>query len=309
MLGAVSETVARLVRWSGLATIVRHTIARRRVSILLYHDPSPDVLDRHLAYLASRYNFVGLGDVVDALEPGRWSQLPSRALVLTFDDGHRGNARLRDLFVRYGVRPTIYLCSQIIDTNRHYWFFECEDPEPLKVRSNDGRLAALQEVGFSPTKEYPEAQALHAQEIDYLNEAVDFAVHSRFHPVLTACSDQECADEIVTSKVEVERVVGLPCLDFSYPNGDYGERELELVRKAGYRSARTVDLGWNKPGTDVFALKILGTSDTASVSRLAADLTGVSGYLARLKVGSLRGKHRSVATPSPEPNAAASSTQ
>jgi hypothetical protein len=68
-----------------------------------------------------------------------------------------------------------------------------------------------------------------------------------------------------------------------------------LVRRAGYRSARTIDIGWNTKWTDPFRLKVLGTEDDASINRLAADLTGITGYLARVKVGSLNGRHRQVA--------------
>jgi len=135
---------------------------------------------------------------------------------------------------------------------------------------------------------------LGAADIDRMKAAVDFASHTRLHPVLTTCIDPDCADEIESSKAETEGLIQGPCLDFSYPNGDYGERELALVKRAGYRSGRTVDLGWNYVGTDPFRLKILGTSDVASVNRLAADLAGVSGYLARLKVGSFAGRHRPV---------------
>ena len=294
MVGAMSSAIAAVVRWSGLALLVRHTVARRRVSILVYHDPTPEVLDRHLRYLAKRYSFIRLGDLVDAITLDRWAGLPKRALVLTFDDGHRGNAELVDVFVRHGVKPTIYVCSQIVGTNRHFWFLETRDPEPLKALPNGERLAALERTGFSSTKEYSQPQALGAADIDRMRAAVDFASHTRFHPVLTTCVDPDCADEIESSKAETEDLIQGSCLDFSYPNGDYGERELALVRRAGYRSGRTVDLGWNDAGTDPFRLKVLGTSDVASVNRLAADLAGVSGYLARLKDGSFTGRHRPV---------------
>lgn len=294
MVGVMSSAVAAVVRWTGLALLVRRTVARKRVSILVYHDPTPEVLERHLRYLAKRYSFIRLGDLVDAITLDRWAELPKRALVLTFDDGHRGNAELVDLFVRYGVTPTIYVCSQIVGTNRHFWFLETSDPEPLKELPNGERLAALEEAGFSSTKEYSQPQALGVAAIERMKGVVDFAAHTRFHPVLTTCLDADCADEIESSKAETEGLIEGPCLDFSYPNGDYGERELALVRRAGYRSGRTVDLGWNDADTDPFRLKVLGTGDTASVNRLAADLAGVSGYLARLKDGSFMGRHRPV---------------
>jgi peptidoglycan/xylan/chitin deacetylase (PgdA/CDA1 family) len=222
----------------------------------------------------------------------RWSDLPDRSLVLTFDDGHVGNAELLDLFVRYGVRPTVYLCSQVIDTNRHFWFMDVDDPPRFMPLANGQRVAALQEAGFSPIEDHEDRQALNAADIERMRDVVDFAAHTRFHPILPACSEVEARDEIATSRVEIEQKVGEQCLDFSYPNGDYGEREIELVKESGYRSARTVDLGWNSASANPFLLRCLGTSDDASVNRLAGDLSGVSGWVARLKVGSLTGRHR-----------------
>jgi peptidoglycan/xylan/chitin deacetylase (PgdA/CDA1 family) len=292
MLKAISAAIAAFVRWSGLGLLVRHTIARRRVSMLVYHDPTPEDFERHLKYLSRRYNFVSLGEVIDVMTHDRWDELPNRSLVLTFDDGHRGNAALVDLFARYGVKPTIYICSQVVDTNRHFWFMDVDDPEKLMRLANGQVMAALEETGFSPAEEHEDRQALDASEIERMRAVVDFAAHTRFHPILPACSEAEAEFEIEASKAEVEQLTGEPCLDFSYPNGDYGEREVELVRKAGYRSARTVDLGWNTASTDPFRLKGLGTSDTASTTRLASDLSGVSGWVARLKVGSLTGRHR-----------------
>jgi peptidoglycan/xylan/chitin deacetylase (PgdA/CDA1 family) len=296
VLGAtISSTVSALIRWSGLATIIRHTIARNRVSILVYHDPTPETFEQHLRFLVSRYNLITLNELVDALGNEKWADLPPRALVVTFDDGHRGNADLLDLFQQYRVRPTIYLCSQIVGTKRHYWFLESKDPEPLKGLPNGERLALLERSGFSFNGDFAEAQALSVEEVRRLGEAVDFAAHTRFHPVLTMCSDAECADEIESAKPEIENLTGVDCADFSYPNGDYGEREMSLVRQAGYRSGRTIDLGWNGKHADPFRLRVLGTEDDASVNRLASDLTGITGFLARVRLGSLSGRHRPVA--------------
>ena len=112
--------------------MVRRTIARRRVSILVYHDPDPAVFARHLDYLARRYNFVRLGDVISAQREDRWDALPDRPLVMTFDDAWRGNHALAQLCRRYACPITIYACSQIIDTARHYWWTETADGQALR---------------------------------------------------------------------------------------------------------------------------------------------------------------------------------
>jgi peptidoglycan/xylan/chitin deacetylase (PgdA/CDA1 family) len=295
----LSEAFSWAVRWSGLAFLVRETIATRHAAILLYHDPSPTVLEAHLRYLSSRYRFIALSDLVDALHARDWSKIPEKALVVTLDDGVKGNFALLDLFVAYSVVPTIYVCTEIVGTNRHFWFLETDDATGLKSLPNSERLARLLEtVAYTPDREYPERQALTCAEIRAMASHVDFQSHTRFHPILTTCGDDECEVEIARSRVEVENLSGSACIHFSFPNGDYAERELELVKRAGYASARTIDFGWNSVRTDPYRLKILGcSSDDESVNRLAADLTGITGFLGRLVRGSGRGRHRSLQLP------------
>jgi peptidoglycan/xylan/chitin deacetylase (PgdA/CDA1 family) len=108
---------------------------------------------------------------------------------------------------------------------------------------------------------------------------VDFGAHSRYHPVLTKCSDSECREEIFLSKEEVERYTGRGCKHFSYPNGDFSEREKDLIKQAGYRSARTTVAGWNVPGVDPFELKVLEVADNASLNWMIFQISGIAWYL------------------------------
>jgi predicted ATP-grasp superfamily ATP-dependent carboligase/peptidoglycan/xylan/chitin deacetylase (PgdA/CDA1 family) len=289
----VREIVAKAIHLSGLPFLVRHAIARNRATIVHYHEPRPEVLDRHLAWLARRYTFIPLERLVQAIHARDWSGIPPYALVVTLDDGYRTNRAALDVFRKHGVVPTLYLCSQIAGTRRHFWFkFPAADIDALTRLPTQERLQRLAEVGYSPTTQHPEAerQALSREEIAELANGVEFGSHSRFHPVLTMCSDQECAEEIVVSRTEVEALTGRHCDHFAYPNGDYTEREIELVRSAGYRSARTIDVGWNGANADPYRLKVTGVADDASVHRLAAQLSGAMGYLRYLRRGSLRGR-------------------
>ncbi|MGH8642679.1 MAG: polysaccharide deacetylase family protein [Burkholderiales bacterium] len=289
----MKETVAKAIHLSGLPFLIRHAIARNRATIIHYHEPRPEALDRHLAWLGRRYTFIPLGRLAQAVHARDWSGIPPYALVVTMDDGHRTNRAALDVFRKHGVVPTLYLCSQIVGTRRHYWFkFPAADVDALMRLPTLERLQRLAEAGSSPTTQYPEAerQALSRQEVAEMADAVEFGSHSRFHPVLTMCSDQECAEEIVVSRTEVEALTGRRCDHFAYPNGDYTERELELVRSAGYRSARTIDVGWNGADADPYRLKVTGVADDASVHRLAAQLSGAMGYLGYLRRGSWRGR-------------------
>ena len=264
-------------------------MARRRVSVLVYHDPSAEQFESHLRYLAPRYSFVSLDRIADAFEYGTWQGLPDYPLAVTFDDGWRGNAELVELCQRFECPITIYACSQIVDTARHYWSTETRDHR-LKHISNAERVRVLVASGMRPDREFVVRQALTRDEAETMTDVADFGSHTRFHPVLTMCSDDEAGDEIQLSKEEIEEFSGAACTHFAYPYGAHSVRERELVRSAGYRTARTIDPGWNDAGSDPYALRAFGVPDDASIDRLAAELAGAA-FLWRLKP--LRQSHRS----------------
>ena len=132
--------------------------------------------------------------------------------------------------------------------------------------------------------------ALSLEQLSTLRLVADIQSHTRFHPILTQCDDEECWEEIAESKREVEQLTGLACEHFSYPNGNYDARTIHLVKEAGYRSARTCDLGWNDQGTSPFQLKIIPVDDYASLSYLDAQLTGITTFLRYAKEGSFNGQ-------------------
>ncbi len=290
---SLQSLVAACVRYSGLPRLIRHTWAANKATILLYHDPEPECLDRHLAYLSRRYHFVTLDRLVDAIHAQDWSGMPQRALVITIDDGHRGNARLGDVFRKYGCRPTIYLCSQLIGTLRHFWFEVVKRHDPsmfdeLMHVPNAERLRLMEErIGYTPTREYPDAerQALSFEELKEVAEWADLGSHGRIHPILTTCDETELESEFAGSRKELTEILGSEPVHFCYPNGDYGEREIDGIRKAGYRSARTIDVGWNSLRSDPYKLRICGVTDDASVNKIATQMTGVTIWLNFLRAG------------------------
>jgi peptidoglycan/xylan/chitin deacetylase (PgdA/CDA1 family) len=290
------ELCAVALRASGIPLLIRHLWARRRATVVNYHDTKPDVLDRHLSYLKRHYNVITLGRLVDAIRSGTWTQLPVRSLVVTLDDGHRGNRALLPIFLKHGVTPTIYLVSGVAGTTRRFWF---KHPgvvsEPLKSVENRERLRILQrQHGFIQTADSPpaEAQGLSLADIDAMKPYVDFGSHTRFHPVLTTCSPDELSEEISGSKSEVEALTASPCHHFCFPSGDYDDRVLRSVRAAGFHSARTIDLGWNGPDTDPYRLKVVGISDDASVNILIAQLSNAASFSRRAIRGEWLGRHR-----------------
>lgn len=262
----------------GIPLLIRELICRNRVAILLYHDVQPKVFARHIAHLSRHYKIISLGTLVSAIYNKDFSEIPLKSVVVTIDDGHVGNFDLLSIIRQYHIRPTIYVCTQIINTHRHFWFRipERSKKERLKKLPNVERLTRLkQEADFEPEREYQDRQALNIDEIKEMMQDVDFQPHTQFHPILPHCTETECKQEVLGSKADLEKILGVECLHFSYPNGDYTEREIEIVKATGFRSARTTDIGWNNIETSPYKLKAIPISDDAGLIHFRAELTTI----------------------------------
>ncbi len=82
---------------------------------------------------------------------------------------------------------------------------------------------------------------LNLQELKQLsNMGMSIGAHTRTHPVLSLCDDEEARREISESKIEIERALGQPVWAFAYPFGNpstMGGRECRLAQEAGFSCA------------------------------------------------------------------------
>ncbi len=278
-----------LIKTAGLPAFVRF-ITRRKVLILIYHDPTPATLEEHFKYLFKNYSFCRLDLFVNAIKSYDTTILPHNSVIITLDDGHKNNSQLLPVFIKYGVHPTIYVCSQIIGTRRHFWFkclpdFKKSESSKIKTLSSmEFKQYLSDKYGYDIEKEYIDSQqALSFREVNQMKSHVDFQSHTKFHPILPNCDHHEAKEEIYGSKKEIERIMGDDCRHFSYPNGDYSHREIKILQEAGYLSARTIKPGWNDINTDPYQLRAIGIPDNATVNDMEARLTCIPAFLYYVK--------------------------
>ena len=83
---------------------------------------------------------------------------------------------------------------------------------------------------------------------------VEIGAHTRRHPILAACALEEARAEVAGSRADLEQLLGVPVGLFAYPNGhegrDFSERDVGLVREAGFSYAVTSDWGGVTPASD-----------------------------------------------------------
>lgn len=277
MTRALVELVGYAVWLLGIPALVGR-LTRRKVAILLYHDPDPAVFETHLEFLRRHYHVVPFADVVQALSSGSWSQVPDSAVVLHFDDGYRRNVELLTACARHDIAPTLYLCSHVVGTHRRFWS-KLAGGKSKRLRLVDNRklLAKLrEEADYTPERQYPEREALSKAELERLAGRFDFQSHGRYHFSLLTLDDAVLDSDLTDSRARVESVTEAACRHFSFPYGDFGPRELEAVKRAGYETARTTQPGWVGPRSDPYQLPIVAdVPGNVSTNVLRLHLTGL----------------------------------
>ena len=272
----MSEFAYKALRWSGVAWLWREAVQRRKVTFLLFHDMKAADAERNFGYLKRHYNIIGLNDYLYAVHNGK--RLPNKAVVITFDDGHASNYALLPVIKRMQLPVTIFLCSAIVGTHRHFWFRHSAEIKPqvevLKRLPNGQRLEILGQYGFAQEQEYGDVQALSKKHIEEMSPWVNFQSHTCFHPILPQCDNTAAEKEIKWSKRQLEENFGLTVNALSYPNGDYSVRDISLAQAAGYDCGITVDSGYNDLKTDLFMLKRFSVNDARNTSELMVKASG-----------------------------------
>lgn len=84
---------------------------------------------------------------------------------------------------------------------------------------------------------------------------MEVGAHSRTHPRLTKCTDEELQAELAGSRADLEALTGASVTQFCYPYGDLDTRVADAVRKAGYSAATTTQRGRACPGDNPMLLR------------------------------------------------------
>lgn len=121
-------------------------------------------------------------------------------VAITFDDGYADNYTTAwPILKQYKATATIYLAPEMVGIDR-----------------------------------------LSPQMIHEMNAAgIEFGAHTRTHAHLPSTEEAAARQEIFDSRALVAALTGQHCMSFAYPYGKFTDRDVALVRAAGFTSAVT----------------------------------------------------------------------
>jgi peptidoglycan/xylan/chitin deacetylase (PgdA/CDA1 family) len=228
-------------RLRSLALDALSAVPRRRrpgVRIVVYHwvhDREREAFGRQLAWLASAFEPVSLGEAVARLRERRET---GREVAVTFDDGFRsGLTNAAPLLAEHGFRACFFPITGLVSAPPDVVERVCRETlhldRPLDPLSWDD-LGRLVELGH------------------------EVGAHTRTHPNLVTVGAGALREEVEGSRDDLAARLGEPPAHFAAP---YGRRDSfsaavsDAARAAGFASCAGAIRGRNPAGADVYALR------------------------------------------------------
>jgi len=149
-----------------------------------------------------------------------------------------------------------------------------EEHQHKEMESLRRQLPAKEEGGRFPTR----FEFLSSAELRMLlQNNIELGGHTVTHPILATLSPDRARTEIVDSKSRLEEATGSAVYAFAYPFGhpgpDFGEREKDLLREAGYSLAFSGTPGFVNKNSDPLCLPRIGVG-RVSQAQFVATITG-----------------------------------
>jgi peptidoglycan/xylan/chitin deacetylase (PgdA/CDA1 family) len=217
----------------------------RTLRVLMYHkvnDLYPNPTTVPTAVFAEQIELLGeLGYVPVSLEQVRdhyvaGAELPTGAVLITFDDGYRDNLQNAvPILQRHGYPAVVFVPIGFLDGDR-----------PLPHEE------ALRSLGVrNDTIDWGELAELEAG-------GVRIESHGIAHRPVSELDPAEAVREIALSKLRLEDRLGRPVEAYAFVKGslaDYRPEHVSLVQQAGYSLGFTSVSGGNGPTSDRFRLR------------------------------------------------------
>jgi peptidoglycan/xylan/chitin deacetylase (PgdA/CDA1 family) len=276
---------------------------------------APEVFRWFVEFFRAHFDCRTLSDA--HTEFGRARKHLRPLLAITFDDGQIDNfLHARPILDELGVRATFFVPSdaatdgaplwhdrvafgldQLLRRDREayqHWVqsWSIAPTAPADVVEQAKHLDPRQRADFADALERELGGSsvpswdgfMGAEELRALHAAGhEVGSHGASHELLPGLPTDRLEAEIRGSKSVLEAMTGQPVTSFCYPNGNWDDASVSVVRRAGYERAVTTAWGPNSPSANPFSLSRCDCADHSarnalgrlSASRVAWRISGL----------------------------------
>jgi peptidoglycan/xylan/chitin deacetylase (PgdA/CDA1 family) len=177
-------------------------------------------------WLLKKLGYRGLG--MEELQPYLVGEKQGKVVGITFDDGFRNNlTHALPILKKYGHSATCYIISRKVGETIE-WDFNKDTLENTLMNKDEI--------------------------IEWIDEGMEIGAHTQNHVHLADCDVEIAKQEIQQSRSDLETQFNCPINHFCYPYGSYNNKIVDIVNKAGYKTATTTKKGRVEGKVDLLEL-------------------------------------------------------
>lgn len=291
------QQAAKLFDNIGGVSLLDRYWGMQRLTVLAYHriiewqhpdfadyepvvSATPTQFEEQMQFIKQHFNVISLQDLDNFVTKS--TSLPSRPLLITFDDGYTDNyVHAYPILKKYGFPAVIFIVtSRMTDPTRLWWdrvafafhyttFSKATIPllgehsfnslserrqvrqmliDRLKILPENDKLATIGELertlGVKPDNT---PQFINWDQVrELVANGVACQPHTVTHPIMTRIRIDEVQRQLAEAKATIEHETNQEAIAFAYPNGtpaDYSAETMRVLRENGYRLAFTLTAG------------------------------------------------------------------
>jgi peptidoglycan/xylan/chitin deacetylase (PgdA/CDA1 family) len=217
------------------------------ITVLCYHNTADDgwrfstpirEFKKQIGYLKNNYSFITANELEKFLR-GK-IRLKNKSVLLTFDDGYKGLLDVKKYLKEKNIKPVVFVLSDFENANVN------------EIGTDHGKFLTLPDI-----KQLKEA-------------GWTIGSHGATHAKLTTLGKLEVEQEILASKKKLEIVLGSRIVLFSFPKGFYNNQIINMVKKAQYSLAFSMDQDLITSNTDKLTIPRVGVDGSHTFAEFKA---------------------------------------
>jgi len=223
------------------------------------HNPSKKHFERIIKWLIeNNFNFISTKKLEQILAKEDIS-IP-RSVWLSFDDGWKDNIEnVIPVLEKYNIPATIFISTKPVERGFYWFSFAKKNRSLFNINIKklwslpDNKRKEIIENSLKNLEPNIEYEAMTAEEIKTIsqNSLITIGNHTDDHVILLNCTEDEIKFEINEAKRKLEEITQKEINIFAYPNGDYDERVIEIIKDLKINLAATTEQSFinlkNKP--------------------------------------------------------------
>lgn len=268
----LSYLISYSVILSGLLNLRAKYIIQKNYSLaLFFHNPDKELFENIILWFKKKgFRFLSLQELLSIIKT---KERTMGGVWISFDDGYEENIQnVLPILNKFNIPATFFITTKSVEEG-YFWHDLINnlpnnlviDPKTLWTIENSKRVRLISEI----KKEFISfpRRAISIENLKRLasNSLITIGNHTDDHVICINCNRTELNREIMMCREKLINWIGDKYVNvFSYPNGDFNKKVIEVVKKNNIAAAFTTEPKLITDKIDIHSIPRMGIVNNIS---------------------------------------------